>query len=142
MTSPLEVVALVPVGVVSVLGIAYSLVKAGSIAFKTLQEGRLVGAQARRERAVADATEIENDLRRTIVKSAIRRYLESEGASLQADAQTSRLFDNTLEQLIENVDGLRREAVTGLELPGGAAALVEFAFAPDAAESDDAGDTA
>jgi hypothetical protein len=120
MESPLEVTILVPVGVVSVLGIAYSILKGGPVAFKTVQDGRLSGAQARRERALAESTELDNDLKRLLIRDAIRRHLASSGAELTAEADPSRLFRNTLDQLMTNLDGLGQESVTGLELPAAA----------------------
>lgn len=134
MDSPLEVTILVPVGVVSVLGIAYSILKGGPVAFKTVQDGRLSGAQARKERALARSTELDNELKQHLIRDTIRRHLASNGAELTAEAEPSRLFRNALDQLKSNLNGLSQEAVTGLELPAAAAPDGDVVERPSAEE--------
>lgn len=140
MDSPLEVTILVPVGVVGVLGILYSILKGGPVAYKTVQDGRLSGAQARREHALAEGVELDNDLKRVIVHQAIRRELQSSGADLAPRSEPSRVFDNTLRQLMSNLDALEQESVTGLELPAAADPGEDAAPLPEVDERDSAGE--
>lgn len=123
MQSPLVIVLVTPGIIISTIGAAWLLIKQAPVAYRTIQEGRLAGAQTARERAVVEGISLDNDIKRdnrdtsAIMHELVRESLRSNGADLRPPDNESRLFENTLDQLRDNLTGLLDEGVVSLGLP-------------------------
>lgn len=117
MDSPLEVVLGVPIGVVTVVGFVWQVLKHLPVAYKQVEEGRLVGAQARTERAVAESHELDNMTKRAAVLDVLTERAAAHGAVVNPAQIEVRRLDQTLAQLEANLLQLEYEDVEALDLP-------------------------
>lgn len=117
MASPIEIVLVVPIGVASILASAALLANRFGVTFKTVQDGRLSGANARQRRAAARSIELDNELKVVLVQRRIREILEGDGAELDGGEEPTRSFRHAFDRLTRTIDALGEESVTSLELP-------------------------
>ncbi len=117
MDSPLEVLLDVAPHVVTIVASASALLAGGAVAYRNVQEGRLAGAQADREREVAAGQHLDNLEKYRVLRQSVVQDLERDDVNLSEPVQLSRVGEDVLKRLERNFEALAGSGVYELQVP-------------------------